>query len=114
MEHMEGEQFNVALQKIPEGCEAIREEEFYRLPEYVLELMSQSWRGELSPASQDEVKESLEVYLRSQNSSNSQVVNIVENAESTTINHECDGERDPGSGGSTHLPEQRVCGKDKE
>lgn len=53
---------------IPKGCEPIREEEFERLPEYVIELIYQSERGELTPTSREQLAELSQSFFTVQNS----------------------------------------------
>lgn len=62
MEQIEEKQ----LSNLPEGAEPIREEEFYRLPDYVHELMAKSLNNELPSTTSEELQESLNSFLKSQ------------------------------------------------
>jgi hypothetical protein len=66
---------------IPEGCEPIREEEFERLPDYAIDLIFQSTRGELEPTSRDQLAEIMTQYFTVQNSTSLESNENVEIAE---------------------------------
>ncbi len=59
------------IASVPEGVEPIREEEFYRLPDYVHELIEKSYHNELPITTHDEMVEALTSFFESQNSSTS-------------------------------------------
>jgi hypothetical protein len=68
---MEQSEEKLLISSVPEGAEPIREEEFYRLPDYVHELIEKSYHNELPITTHEEMVEALTSFLESQNCSTS-------------------------------------------
>jgi hypothetical protein len=79
LEIQQAQQFGALT--VPEGCEPIREEEFERLPDYAVDLIFQSTRGELEPTSRDQLAEIMTQYFTVQNSTSLESNENVELAE---------------------------------
>jgi len=58
---------------IPEGCDPIREAEFERLPDYAIELITQSMNGMLENVTRDQLLTTLTNFF--ENSSNVEICN---------------------------------------
>lgn len=92
---------------IPKGCDPIREEEFERLPEYVIELIDQSDRGELKSTTRAELNEIAQHFFSVQNSTSLENESN-ENDEVVILNEEDEqgGSSDIGTRGEIHSPQQ--------
>jgi len=91
---------------IPKGCEPIREEEFERLPDYVIELISQSDRGELLPTTREQLVELSESFFAVQNSTNLQNEEIENAIVILNEENEQGGNRNFGASGEVSSPQQ--------
>lgn len=81
-------QFTESSLTLPEGCEPIREEEYFRLPDYVLDEIEKSVRGNLPPCTPEELETTMRTYFTGQavssNSTNDENVNDTQIDSQTT------------------------------
>ena len=91
---------------IPKGCEPIREEEFERLPDYVIDLIYQSDRGELLPTTRDELNEITESFFTVQNSTSLQNDELENTVVILNEENEQRGDSNFGTSGEVHSPQQ--------
>jgi hypothetical protein len=59
-------QFTESSMTIPEGCEPIREDEYFRLPDYVLDEIEKSSRGHLPACTPEELETTMRTYFTAQ------------------------------------------------
>ncbi len=97
---VDSEQFS--LTTIPEGCEPIREDEFERLPDYAVELITQSINGVLENVTREQLETSMRNFF--ENSSN--VQNLSVSNDNVNQHNECSGGRDSAACGEVHPSQQ--------
>ena len=95
------EQFPVT--PTPEGWEPIREDEFMRLPEYAIELITSSMNGMLENVTREELIETMHRFF--ENSSNSEISTSAQ-IESLNNENESSGGHHSPAGGTVHSLEQ--------
>ena len=94
------EQFSNAV--APEGWDPIREDEFERLPEYAVELITQSMNGVLDNVTREQLEASMRNFF--ENSSN--VQNLSASLELINQENECRGGGNSPACGEIHSFEQ--------
>lgn len=93
------------FEEVPEGADRITEDEFERLPEYVVELINKSAKGELAPCTHEQLVAESAAFFENSVTPVAEPVAEVAVTEVAESDHERDGGCDPVPGGEVPASE---------